>query len=654
MVWGTFAYDGAPRLVVLPKGVTVNADRYLKILKDNLADCFATTGTEIFQQDGAPCHTAKKVKKWLENSEVDFITDWLGQSPDILPIENLWAIPTQSDNASVPGHLVPVSHSWYQRRDIEKFKSVEYGVRTNPVSLGIEIDTFSLQQLENNGLRRHGSAVSLTSTTLSTTSGSSLKKAKGLHEKLAEIDTYRDILIRQMEALQTYFDACAESAKEIKNTEATCNGHGLDIEGGVEAELAVECNHNLKGSPIVGGRRLSPSPLPPQISRETLEKHGAYAIDFRGEALTFKATTAGILTTLGHCVDVMNQREESFKRRLEREGEKRKRLEEKLKHALSLSAQESPTARRVMVMGGPDYEEGPHSVMGEDEFFDAVESALDKMDEEEEFRERLRLKQLAAPQKPATTHPLWPEIDKVTKEQLSYAQQDVDGGVWQLFAEEGEMKMYRRELEEDGLVVDPLKAVHQIRGATAHEMAHHFWSPDVRFEWETTLEQVTVIDRISEDTLLFLQLHKRVWPTAQRDALFWSHIREISKTDPANGGAHDTWIVCNKSAEHPDAPNDGKCVRVDLTICFVCQTFIDPPPAEGEPITRDNLLTKIIYCSVVNPGGWAPASVLRTVYKREYPKFLKRFTQYVVDKSANNPIAFSGLKIKDQNKHWRG
>ena len=71
---------------------------------------------------------------------------------------------------------------------------------------------------------------------------------------------------------------------------------------------------------------------------------------------TLQATTAGILTTLGHCVDVMNQREESFKRRLEREGEKRKRLEEKLKHALSLSAQEPPTSRRVMVMGGPDYE----------------------------------------------------------------------------------------------------------------------------------------------------------------------------------------------------------------------------------------------------------------------------------------------------------
>lgn len=55
-------------------------------------------------------------------------------------------------------------------------------------------------------------------------------------------------------------------------------------------------------------------------------------------------------------------------------------------------------------------QEGPHSVIGEDEFFDAVESALDKMDEEEEFRERLRQKQLAAPRKPAAAHPLWPQV----------------------------------------------------------------------------------------------------------------------------------------------------------------------------------------------------------------------------------------------------
>ena len=36
---------------------------------------------------------------------------------------------------------------------------------------------------------------------------------------------------------------------------------------------------------------------------------------------------------------------------------------------------------------------------------------------------------------------------------------------------------------------------------------------------------------------------------------------------------------------------------------------------------------RITYCSVVNPGGWAPASVLRTVYKREYPRFVGAITK---------------------------
>lgn len=43
---------------------------------------------------------------------------------------------------------------------------------------------------------------------------------------------------------------------------------------------------------------------------------------------------------------------------------------------------------------------------------------------------------------------------------------------------------------------------------------------------------------------------------------------------------------------------------------------------------------------LVNPGGWAPASVLRAVAKREYPKFLKRFTSYVQEKTAGKSILF--------------
>ena len=93
-----------------------------------------------------------------------------------------------------------------------------------------------------------------------------------------------------------------------------------------------------------------------------------------------------------------------------------------------------------------------------------------------------------------------------------------------------------------------------------------------------------------------------------------------------------------QSTKHPDGPeNQGGCLRVGLTVCFVCDTFVDAPFTK-ETAGRKDLQTKITYCSVVNPGGWAPATVLRQVFKREYPRFLKRFTQYVIDKSKDKPI----------------
>ena len=51
----------------------------------------------------------------------------------------------------------------------------------------------------------------------------------------------------------------------------------------------------------------------------------------------------------------------------------------------------------------------------------------------------------------------------MTREQLHYARLKVgQDSVWELFAEDGEMRMYKREEEVDGMVVDPLKALHQV------------------------------------------------------------------------------------------------------------------------------------------------------------------------------------------------
>jgi len=466
------------------------------------------------------------------------------------------------------------------------------------------------EELGGTKLRRQGSAMSLSSTTYSSHSANSSKvRHQALSEKLAECETFKDILCRQIETLQSYFDACSSIATSL-STESPAPVAAEDV-----------------GAATAGPHR--------PISSELLLQHGLHAVDFKGEAITFKATTAGILATLQYCIELMGQREDQLKKRLEREQIARRQAEEKCRQLEATRGE-----KEVVKVGrtGPDYEEGPHSQLGEDEFYDAVESALDKLEEELEIKEQLKVFH-GQKDSGANGHKLDPEIEHVTVEQLKYAKIAVGtgDGVWELFADDGEMKMYKREEEVDGMVVDPLKALHTVNRVSARELCHYFFSPEVRTEWEHTIDSMSVLEEISPSSLIFQQVHKRVWPTAQRDAVFWSHMRQVEVTpSEAEQGVVDSWIVCNKSCEHPAAPlGQGGCLRVDLTVCFLCQTVVRKG---GSRANREDLSCRITYCSVVNPGGWAPATVLRAVYKREYPRFLKRFTQYVIDKTKTRDI----------------
>lgn len=112
-----------------------------------------------------------------------------------------------------------------------------------------------------------------------------------------------------------------------------------------------------------------------------------------------------------------------------------------------------------------------------------------------------------------------------------------------------------------------------------------------------TLDDMAIIEKISPDTIVFLQTHKRIWPASQRDALFWSHMRKT--TDKTDDTAHDEWLVCNHSINLDAYPaNTGKCVRIFLTVIMYCQTYIDPAIiASGAKPTRNDLTCKITYCS---------------------------------------------------------
>lgn len=90
MVWSVISGKGLGRLYVVEG--TMRQDQYKQVLQNRLIpqlnDWFQD-GPRIFMQDGAPCHTAKSVKKYLEDEKIPVLR-WPGNSPDMNPIENVW------------------------------------------------------------------------------------------------------------------------------------------------------------------------------------------------------------------------------------------------------------------------------------------------------------------------------------------------------------------------------------------------------------------------------------------------------------------------------------------------------------------------------------------------------------------------------------
>ncbi|XP_026787160.3 ceramide transfer protein isoform X2 [Pangasianodon hypophthalmus] len=484
------------------------------------------------------------------------------------------------------------------------------------------IDTLELHKAESgygseNSLRHHGSMLSITSATsgLSTTSTSSFKKGNSLREKLAEMETFRDILCRQVDTLQCYFDNCASG----------------DYRDEFFRDKVIEDDEEDDFSTLrPDGDYLLNSNSSKEKLFSSASSRGPIGIDFKGEAITFKATTEGILSTMSHCIEIMVKREENWQKRLDKEMEQRRRVEESYKSAMT-------ELKKKSHYGGPGYEEGPNSLINEDEFFDAVEAALDKQDKIEEQNEKCRTARPVTLSSSLNAHKYTNKVEEIIQSHLTHSLQDVGGDAnWQLVTEEGELKVYRREVEENGVVLDPLKATHAVKGVTGHEVCHYFWDTAFRTDWETTVENFSVVETLSDKAVIIYQTHKRVWPASQRDILYLSVIRKILSS---NDNEPDTWIVCNFSVDHDRYPPTSRCIRAKINVAMICQTLVSPPEGNKD-ISRDNIFCKITYVANVNPGGWAPASVLRAVAKREYPKFLKRFTLYVQDKTSDKAILF--------------
>lgn len=88
-------FNGKGRLHFVPPEAKVNADFYMNnLLPDLMHDCRQLLQEDfVFQQDGAPAHTAARVQEYLQQNCPDFIAkdQWPPNSPDLNPLDfHVW------------------------------------------------------------------------------------------------------------------------------------------------------------------------------------------------------------------------------------------------------------------------------------------------------------------------------------------------------------------------------------------------------------------------------------------------------------------------------------------------------------------------------------------------------------------------------------
>jgi transposase len=95
MVWAAIGLGYKSPLIFIEG--TLDASTYRTMLAhygiiESVHEIFKNNRSDVyFQQDGAPAHTSQETVQWID-AQIDLIPNWPPNSPDLSPIENVWAI----------------------------------------------------------------------------------------------------------------------------------------------------------------------------------------------------------------------------------------------------------------------------------------------------------------------------------------------------------------------------------------------------------------------------------------------------------------------------------------------------------------------------------------------------------------------------------